>query len=107
MSVCLQRDISALCPSVQLFWGTAWKRQVLCAGSRLMRFILKVPEELILAIHVVPMAVVPTKFTFNLFGSFSGLFCYRLYFPSLCFVINFPPAATSREVGYSPMDLKF
>ncbi|MED6292131.1 hypothetical protein CHARACLAT_030517 [Characodon lateralis] len=26
VSVCLQRDISALCPSVQFLWGPAWKR---------------------------------------------------------------------------------
>ncbi|MEQ2309115.1 hypothetical protein AMECASPLE_035290 [Ameca splendens] len=27
MSFCLQRDISALCPSVQFLWGPAWKRR--------------------------------------------------------------------------------
>ncbi|KAK5620781.1 hypothetical protein CRENBAI_018617 [Crenichthys baileyi] len=26
MSVCQQRDISALCPSVQFLWGPLWKR---------------------------------------------------------------------------------
>ncbi|KAK5607347.1 hypothetical protein CRENBAI_026395 [Crenichthys baileyi] len=26
MSVCQQRDISTLCPSVQFLWGPAWKR---------------------------------------------------------------------------------
>ncbi|MED6288532.1 hypothetical protein CHARACLAT_027559 [Characodon lateralis] len=31
-----------------------------CAGNGLLRFILKVPEKLLLAIHVVPMAVIPT-----------------------------------------------
>ncbi|MEQ2216843.1 hypothetical protein XENOCAPTIV_023447 [Xenoophorus captivus] len=31
-----------------------------CAGSRLMRFIVKVPEKFVLAIHFVPMAGVPT-----------------------------------------------
>ncbi len=44
------------------------------------------------------------EFTSNLFGSCSGLFGYHLYYPSLQFVINFPFAATSREVGYSTMD---
>ena len=46
------------------------------------------------------------EFTFNFFGGCSGLFGYHSYYPSLHFVINFPPAATSREVDYSPMDLK-
>ncbi|KAK5604797.1 hypothetical protein CRENBAI_009672 [Crenichthys baileyi] len=27
MSICLQRDISVLCPSVQFCWGPAWKRE--------------------------------------------------------------------------------
>ena len=46
------------------------------------------------------------EFTSNLFGSCSGHFGYHLYYPSLQFVIHFPLAATSREVGYSPLDLK-
>ena len=46
------------------------------------------------------------EFTSNLFGSCSGLFGYHSYYPSLHFVINFPHAATSREVGYSPLDFK-
>ncbi|MEQ2226388.1 hypothetical protein ILYODFUR_026950 [Ilyodon furcidens] len=85
MSVCQQRDIRALCPSVQFCWGPARKRSVCCksgvfirtvmsrkvpvppcAGSRLMRFILKVPERFLLAIHFVPMAVVPTLIAQNI-----------------------------------------
>ncbi|MEQ2279569.1 hypothetical protein AMECASPLE_010840 [Ameca splendens] len=74
MSVSLQRDINALCPSVQFRWGPAWKRSVCCKSgvfirtvtSRevrcyslflavlevgLMRFILKVPEKLVLILY--------------------------------------------------------
>ncbi|MEQ2296595.1 hypothetical protein AMECASPLE_026323 [Ameca splendens] len=81
MSVCQQRDISALCPScpghhrrgrgrfigkVPVLYGQ-WhhgKSTIAsfpgCAGRRLMHFIVKVPEKSLLAFHVVTMAVVPT-----------------------------------------------
>ena len=38
---------------------------------------------------------------------FTFTFCYHSYYPYLQFVINFPPVAMSREVGYSPVDLQF
>ncbi len=44
------------------------------------------------------------EFTSNLFGSCSGLFGYHSYYLSLRFDNNFPLEATSREVGYSPVD---
>ena len=53
--------------------------------------------------HWCPLNLV---FTTNLFGCCSRLFGYHSYYPSLQFVINFPLATTSREVGYSPVDLK-
>ena len=39
-------------------------------------------------------------------GGCSGLFGYNSNDPSLQFVINFPLAATSREVGYCPVGLE-
>ncbi|MEQ2314512.1 Growth factor receptor-bound protein 14 [Ameca splendens] len=33
LSVCQQRDISALCPSIQFLWGPAWKRSVCCKSG--------------------------------------------------------------------------
>ena len=47
-----------------------------------------------------------SEFTFNLFGSWSGLLGYHMYYPSLQFVFNFPLATTSKEVGCSPKDPK-
>ncbi len=51
-----------------------------------------------------PWCTLTLEFTSNLFGS--CLFGYHLYYLSLRFDINFPLEATSREVGYSPVDLK-